>query len=266
MSPRVVWVVVVLVGGVFAGCRLPPRKFTFNAERAHRYVLAHEELSNDVAAALLRGTVVPGMSEREVRLCMGPPRDKKRVPYGAGERVIWNYVRPARQRGDLERSEMWHRDIPIARVVFGPDGRVIHCQYFGRRPPQSPGRSSEQRVTGGGSDRMPPAPAGERPGAVDGGVPWSAPEVFDGPPSESSSPAPARRVTRQPKGEFNEWPELDLSGVSSGGSQATAIINRSVVLKGDRVAGVEVLDVTPVGVLLKYGDDIQFLPVGETTR
>lgn len=219
---------VLIAGGCFGGAgQLGP-------DPVERYIRLNPQLSAPVRDALRAGCVAEGMSRPEVRLSMGPPQRRETVgEAGAGAREVWIYnQRPSQDV--LRGSQLWHTDVPMARVVFGPDRRVESWRLFS---PDEPFRPDIY---------------------IDDGAREAALKAVQGP---TEPPAAPRRPLPGPRGTFEDWPQLQITGVSLGGQQATAILNRQVVAAGDDVEGVRVLAVIPEGVWLRYRGSDQFLPL-----
>lgn len=247
---------VVLTAILLTGC-LGPRPFVYDRERVSDYLHDNPDVPGDIVKALMDGRVVKGMTRKEVILCLGKPTKKDINTLYGRTTEIWFYSRPVQQEGGLERSRMWHKEIPLARVLFGYDGRVTHCQMFGVGPPpdaQPPDRNANTSAEGRMGNMQPPPPPG------DDRMPppsWVSEKRRAFPRRPTAANAPTDAPAPHPRTD-TDWPGLDISGISSGGNTPTAIINRRVVAKGETVSGVKVLDINGNGVLLKYGEDIQF--------
>jgi len=267
-----------LAGLTVAGCA--PRPYLFDPDRAARYLEHNTDVPDDTARALLSGRIVQGMTKQEVALCMGKRCEKTAFTEEGVRKEVWRYFAPRRDRDDLQGSNMWHEEkSPVATIVFGPDGRVERYRFFsGFRGPRRPtGRGDD------GSRREPAEPEGpglDRPDAGDdesGPPPAESPRDTAGQGDRQAltreqparggagSGAPPRRTARS-RGHFAGWPALTLDGISRGGKEPPlAIIDRQVVAAGQSIAGVKVLAVESDGVLLQRGQDVQFLPTGEST-
>ena len=230
---------------VVAGCVSHP--YVFQAERAERFISRTPDLPTPRVEALRAGRVVPGMTEKEVSICFGRPQERSRIERDGQSLVAWHYLRVDRTRGELERSGMWHRPVPLARVYFGPDGTVVSVRVFSQSAPEGRAQAS---VT-------PPPAVGVRPAgarqdeAASGGSPSVSAPVDTGTTDE---------------GRFEGWPNLALNGVILGAGEPCAIVNRRVVAQGETVEGVTVREITARGVMLQRGDSIRFLQTGQATQ
>lgn len=74
---------------------------------------------------------------------------------------------------------------------------------------------------------------------------------------------PARAAVRTAP-QAPRWPELKLSGVlrGSGHKESSAFINGKMYSVGQTVEGVEIVEIQPQGVVLKYSGETRFLRVG----
>lgn len=87
---------------------------------AERYVAAHPQLDRNIAAAVLAGEIVIGMSANDVRAAGGSP--VARFPYPNASRESW-LVPTAR----LQLGHYRYHNTPLVRVMF-ERGRVIDVQ------------------------------------------------------------------------------------------------------------------------------------------
>lgn len=93
----------------------------FNPGRdAERYVAAHPKLDRNIAAAVLAGEIVIGMSATDVRAAGGSPA--ARFPYPNASREAWLVPTAKLQLGHYR----YHKT-PLVRVMF-ERGRVIDVQ------------------------------------------------------------------------------------------------------------------------------------------
>jgi hypothetical protein len=202
----------------------------------------------------MEGEVVKGMTQDEVILCLGKPTKREsETLYGATTHK-WYWSRPVGKKSGLDRSRLWNNEIPLARVLFGHDGRVTHCRIFGRLPPppSTSGEQNQQPPASSPPPVRPPDHVGRRPAPPAWEEPGGGATPGEQPDTKPSGPE---------AGDFDGWPALSLNGISSGGSTPTAFINRRVVSAGETVNGVKVLEITALGVLLEHEGDIQFLPM-----
>jgi hypothetical protein len=225
------------------GCAFGPHRF--NPSHAESYVKRHPDLPGRVVECLLAGRLSEGMTKQAVRICMGSPDVVERVVV-SGERCdVWEYTKPALERGELRGSEMWTADVPLARVRFGADGSVVSFRRFAPHAGSARQERSVQRH---------PVPHEREKTVVPSGAPLRRKTVVN------STLAPAEpQANRIPA----DWPELKLSGVSVGADAPYAIINRQLVAQGEQVMGVTLLYVKPDGVYLKLDESILFLTIGK---
>ena len=221
------------------GCATSP-------ERIARYISKHPDRPAGVCAALEDGTVVPGMTPEEVRLCMGPPN---RVDHVKKPRPIqtWHYVRDS-SIGGLKGSSLWAMEVPLAVVYFSDKGIVRKAILY---------------------SEIPEEPAGaERPGKP------SDPKVSTPIAGTQSSPEPRRPMPPTPlpykpapeELGVSGWPSVSLSGVSVMGDDKSAVLNGVVIEPGEAIDGVMLHRVFVNGVLLVYRGQKTFIRPGETTR
>ena len=111
-------VVVILAVVLLAACTSAP---PFSPGRdAERYVAAHPKLDRDIAAAVLAGEIVVGMSADDVRAAGGAPAAL--FPYPNASREAWLVPTSKLQLGHYR-----HHNTPLVRVMF-ERGRVIDVQ------------------------------------------------------------------------------------------------------------------------------------------
>ncbi len=82
--------VLFVVLAVLAGC-------TTAAQRRQRYVEANPELKPEIAAAIIEGRIVEGMTADDVRASWGEPELRSVSITEAGEQDIWSYRAPIAQ-------------------------------------------------------------------------------------------------------------------------------------------------------------------------
>jgi hypothetical protein len=87
---------------------------------AQRYVAAHPKLDRNIAAAVLAGEIVVGMSAYDVRAAGGAP--VARFPYPNASREAWLVPTAKLQLGHYR-----YHNTPLVRVMF-ERGRVIDVQ------------------------------------------------------------------------------------------------------------------------------------------
>lgn len=87
---------------------------------AERYVAAHPKLDRNIAAAVLAGAIVVGMSAYDVRAAGGSP--VARFPYSNASREAWLIPTAKLQLGHYR-----YHNTPLVRVMF-ERGRVIDVQ------------------------------------------------------------------------------------------------------------------------------------------
>lgn len=87
---------------------------------AERYVAAHPKLDRNIAAAVLAGEIVAGMSAYDVRAAGGSP--VARFPYPNASREAWLVPTAKLQLGHYR-----YHNTPLVRVMF-ERGRVIAVQ------------------------------------------------------------------------------------------------------------------------------------------
>lgn len=111
-------VLVILAAVLLAACATAP---PFNPGRdAERYVAAHPKLDRYIAAAVLAGEIVIGMSGSDVRAAGGSP--VARFPYPNASREAWLIPTSKLQLGHYR-----YHNTPLVRVMF-ERGRVIDVQ------------------------------------------------------------------------------------------------------------------------------------------
>lgn len=238
------WIVLLSASALLcAGCA--PKPYLFNPDRAAKYLERNAEVPDDVARALMSGRIVEGMTQQEVALCLGKRCEKKTVSEEGQLKEVWKYYAPRRDRDELQGSSMWHEEkSPVASVVFGPDGRVERYRFYS-------GFRGARRPT----DALP-----------DAGVPEPRPPAARGDTREpASTPAAGDAKSTRVRGVFAGWPAMTLDGITRGGREPLAIIDRQVVTAGQSIRGVKVLAIESDGVLLQRGTDTQFLPTGQAT-
>ena len=87
---------------------------------AERYLAAHPQLDRNIAAAVLAGKIVIGMSANDVRAAGGSP--VARFPYPNASRESW--LVPTSK---LRLGHYRYHNTPLVRVMF-ERGRVIDVQ------------------------------------------------------------------------------------------------------------------------------------------
>jgi hypothetical protein len=110
---------VVLAVMLLAACATAPAPFVPGRD-AERYVAAHPKLDRNIAAAVLAGEIVAGMSADDVRAAGGAPA--WRVPYPNASRKAWLVPTAKLQLGHYR-----YHNTPLVRVMF-ERGRVIDVQ------------------------------------------------------------------------------------------------------------------------------------------
>lgn len=80
------------------------------------------------------------------------------------------------------------------------------------------------------------------------------------PPAATPAPQP---VAETPKTKKTSWPDLSYSGSAVGGSQILAIINGRMLSVGDRINGVEVLQIGKTEVLVEYRGEKRVLNIDD---
>ena len=82
--------------------------------------------------------------------------------------------------------------------------------------------------------------------------------------AEQAAPKKPARPAARPAPQAPRWPELKLSGILRGGGhkESSAFINGKMYSAGQSVEGVEIVEIQPQGVLLKYSGETRFLRVG----
>ncbi len=242
------WIAVTAAAAAFvAGCLAPPHRF--DVHRASRYLERRPDVPKERARALLEGAVVAGMTRDEVVLCLGKPQERQRVADGGPVAELWLYCRSERGSDELERSHMWDRQIPVAKVTFGSDGLVLSCRMY-----QAP-LPTERAVDPAGFPAGVTRPAPVKPVAA--GV---ATEPERGAKSTHTPPTAAA------EGTFAGWPDLTVTGVLVGTDAASAIVNRREVHMGEMVDGVRVLQITPQGVSVQMGTEKRFIRTSGSAR
>lgn len=82
--------------------------------------------------------------------------------------------------------------------------------------------------------------------------------------NESEAPEPVAAPFPAPV----VWPKLKLSAIFSniGSGQAGARLNNRLILAGDQIEGVVLVEIRRDGVMLKSGAETRFLKMGATLR
>ncbi len=109
----------ILAAVLLAACASTPSPFAPGRD-AQRYVAAHPELEPNIAAAMLGGEIVIGMSADAVRAAGGSP--VARMPYPNASRESWLVPTAKLQLGHYR-----YHNTPLLRVMF-ERGRVIAVQ------------------------------------------------------------------------------------------------------------------------------------------
>ena len=110
---------VILAVMLLAACATAPAPFVPGRD-AERYVAAHPKLDRNIAAAVLAGEIVVGMSAYDVRAAGGSP--VARFPYPNASREAWLVPTAKLQLGHYR-----YHNTPLVRVMF-ERGRVIDVQ------------------------------------------------------------------------------------------------------------------------------------------
>jgi hypothetical protein len=230
------WSAILAGTALVAGCVGAP--YEFSADRAEAYLKRNHDLPSARAQALREGLVVPGMTREEVSLCLGNPQETSRVERDGQALLVWTYQRRDRPGDELERSGMWDKPIPVARVCFNADFTVASYRVFTPQAAEAPVAVPPAAVR---------AAAGEA-SAEPRGATLAEPDMAE------------------PVGGFEGWPELTINGVVLGVGAPYAIINRREVVVGDVMDAVKVLTITARGVTLQRGADVRFLQTGRSTQ
>lgn len=110
---------VILAASLLGACATAPAPFVPGRD-AQRYVAAHPRLDRNIAAAVLAGEIVVGMSAYDVRAAGGAP--VARFPYANASREAWLIPTAKLQLGHYR-----YHNTPLLRVMF-ERGRVIDVQ------------------------------------------------------------------------------------------------------------------------------------------
>lgn len=110
---------VILAVVLLAACATAPAQFVPGRD-AQRYVATHPEIDRNIAAAVLSGEIVVGMSAYDVRAAGGSP--VARFPYPNASREAWLIPTAKLQLGHYR-----YHNTPLVRVMF-ERGRVIDVQ------------------------------------------------------------------------------------------------------------------------------------------
>ncbi len=84
------WITFLAVLLILAGC-------VTATGRRQEYLEDHQDLRPEIAAAILAGRVVEGMTRDDVRAAWGDPERETRAISEAGEQDIWSYPTPIGQ-------------------------------------------------------------------------------------------------------------------------------------------------------------------------
>ena len=110
---------VILAVVLLAACATTPSPFVPRRD-AERYVATHPELDRNIAAAVLSGEIVVGMSAYDVRAAGASPI--ARFPYPNASREAWLVPTAKLQLGHYR-----YHNTPLLRVMF-ERGHVIDVQ------------------------------------------------------------------------------------------------------------------------------------------
>lgn len=84
---------------------------------------------------------------------------------------------------------------------------------------------------------------------------------------EIRKPAPSgAKPEKQPRPKPVLWPKLTLQGLLSKGREGAALINGEIISKGEKIKGVELVEVRKSSVVLKYKGETMELKARESTR
>lgn len=214
------------------GCRSPQ-------QRIERYLGDNKDRPEPVQQALREGRrIVPGMTEQEVRLVLGPPARSE--THTAGTATTWHYDRPRHHDNTLQTSDMWALPVPLSTVVFGPDNTVAEIISYDR-------------------DRTANLPEPATPAATI--------RPLTAQPLPATATAAAMPDYQPGPDEVNVqgWPEITLQGLTGSGNARNAAINGLVREPGDLVGEVRLNAVYANGVILEYRGRRAFLRPGEST-
>lgn len=208
-------------------------------QRIEHYLGARTDRPEAVRQALRDGgRLVPGMTQEEVRLILGPPARTETGPAETG--AIWYYDQPKRRDDTLQRSDLWELPVPLQTIAFGPGNTVAEIISYDEDKTIDPPEPSPASAS------QPPAPRPVPP----------APAYAAAMPSYRPEPA-----------EINVygWPAITLQGLTGSGNARSAAINGRVHEPGDRIGEVRLDAVYANGVVLEYQGQRAFLRPGEST-
>jgi outer membrane protein assembly factor BamE (lipoprotein component of BamABCDE complex) len=220
-------------------------------KRIARYIEHNPERPSRIHSALENTQTLPGMTPKEVRLCLGSPHEiENESKENASE--IWHYIQSDRDKDTNKGSDIWAMDIPQATVYFSAEGLVSEIVFYDE---------DEKQSAPSPSIKLTPKPK----------QPVSTPPL-------SSQSAQRERATRRAREKLPSyspkptelgvkgWPSIELGGILGLGPERSALLNNDVYTPGETVDGVTLTEVFSNGVLLEHQGVRMFLAPGEKTE
>jgi len=200
-------------------------------KRIARYIEKHPERPENIQTSLQQNLVVVGMTPKEVRLSLGTPNRVSQSGTGANTTETWFFFRQRKKTSSLNTSPFWSFEVPKATIYFSSEELVDKVSFY--------------EVTHTETTQQPPQTT---------------------PQNEKLNPEPLRYTPTPAELHVKGWPTITLGGISTMGSNRSAVLNDSVLAPGEIIKGVTVTKVFANGVLLEYRGARAFLHPGESTH
>ena len=220
-------------------------------KRIARYIEHNPERPSRIHSALEKTQTLPGMTPKEVRLCLGSPHEIEHESKSHASE-IWHYIQSARDQPSNKGSDIWAMDIPQATVYFSAEGLVSEIVL-----------SDEDEKALAPSSAINQTPKAKHPGTGSRLIPRPAQreraKLRNREKLPSYSPRPTELAVKG-------WPSIELGGILGLGPERSALLNNDVYTPGETVDGVTLTEVFANGVLLERQGVRMFLAPGEKTE
>lgn len=225
---------------ICAGCL--SSKFEYDHNDVVKYLKKNPTVADNIQKALHEGRLEAGMNMQEVELCWGSPNSIKVTEPPEPVKTVWTYAQSDNSWKSLPSSPYWERQIPMYTATFGADERLVSWHVYGNEKTKK----------------------GIEPGKTDSKKKTTTPKAVKK-NKQTQDKYTDEKEWAEPE-DIAHWPSLEFTSILVKGDSRSVIINGQILDEGAQILGIKILEIYPLGAKMQYGEEIQFLKKGFSTR